>query len=103
VDTKSQVSQILWSKNYRELVSSHGYSQNQLIVWKYPTMEKMAELKGHSSRVLQLAQSPDGETVVSGAGDETLRFWKIFEKENKVVRSNKGFSDLLKTQHTLIR
>lgn len=23
-------------------------------------------------------QSPDGTTVVSGAGDETLRFWKVF-------------------------
>lgn len=23
-------------------------------------------------------QSPDGTTVVSAAGDETLRFWKVF-------------------------
>ena len=38
----------------------------------------MAELTGHTSRVLHLAQSPDGETVVSGAADETLRFWKVF-------------------------
>ena len=24
--------------------------------------------------------SPDGESVVTGAGDETLRFWNIFSK-----------------------
>jgi cell division cycle protein 20 (cofactor of APC complex) len=40
---------ILWSKNYRELVSSHGFSQNQLIVWKYPGMQKIIELTGSIS------------------------------------------------------
>lgn len=43
-------------------------------------MEKVATLTGHSSRVLYLAMSPDGENIVSGAGDETLRFWNIFPK-----------------------
>jgi len=82
IDTKSQVCQLLWSTNYREIVSSHGYSQNQLTIWRYPSMNKVAELEGHTSRVLYMALSPDGETCVSGAGDETLRFWKIFEKDH---------------------
>lgn len=41
----------------------------------------MQELTGHTSRVLHLAISPTGETVVSAAADETVRFWKIFERE----------------------
>ena len=40
-------------------------------------MVKVAELTGHPSRVLHMAQSPDGTTVVTAAADETLRFWKI--------------------------
>lgn len=32
---------------------------------------------GHTSRVLYLAMSPDGEKIVTGAGDETLRFWNL--------------------------
>ena len=81
---------IKWSKTYKnELVSSHGFSQNQLIVWDYPKMEKLAELTGHTSRVLQMAMSPDGETVVSVAGDETLRFWRIFESE-RATKSSRG-------------
>ncbi|KAF2530956.1 hypothetical protein F2Q70_00033441 [Brassica cretica] len=52
--------------------------QNQLTLWKYPSMVKMAELTGHTSRVLYMAQSPDGCTVASAAGDETLRFWNVF-------------------------
>jgi len=31
------------------------------------------------SLILQ-AMSPDGEAIVTGAGDETLRFWNVFSK-----------------------
>ena len=41
-------------------------------------MVKVAEFTGHTSRVLHMAQSPDGTTVVSAAADETLRFWRVF-------------------------
>jgi cell division cycle protein 20 (cofactor of APC complex) len=87
IDTESQVSSLVWSKNsnYKEIVSGHGFSQNQICVWKYPSLAKAAELRGHTSRVLEMAISPDGTTVVSGAADETLRFWKIFESENTVA------------------
>jgi cell division cycle 20-like protein 1 (cofactor of APC complex) len=65
-------------------VSTHGFSsttaQNQICIWKYPTLDMVASLSGHTHRVLYLAMSPDGETIVTGAGDETLRFWSAFPK-----------------------
>ncbi|KAG0050199.1 substrate-specific activator of APC-dependent proteolysis [Gryganskiella cystojenkinii] len=79
-DTGSQVCNLAWSKTSRELVSTHGYSQNQVLVWKYPQMQQLASLPGHGMRVLYLALSPDGQTIVTGAGDETLRFWNVFQK-----------------------
>ncbi|MCL7043902.1 hypothetical protein MKW94_024687 [Papaver nudicaule] len=78
VDTGSQVCSLLWNKNERELLSSHGFTENQLTLWKYPSMVKIADLTGHTSRVLFMAQSPDRCTVASAAGDETLRFWTVF-------------------------
>lgn len=78
VDTDSQVCNLIWSKNVNEIVSTHGYSLNQIIVWRYPQMSKVATLTGHTYRVLYLAMSPDGQTIVTGAGDETLRFWNVF-------------------------
>jgi len=82
IDTGSQVCNLSWSSNVNELVSTHGYSQNQVVVWKCPSMEPIATLTGHTYRVLYLAMSPDGETIVTGAGDETLRFWNVFSKSN---------------------
>ena len=68
----------MFSKNCNELVSTHGYSDNAIVVWKYPSMRKLSTLTGHNLRVLYLAMSPDGESIVTGAGDETLRFWNVF-------------------------
>ncbi|KDD71770.1 hypothetical protein H632_c4429p0, partial [Helicosporidium sp. ATCC 50920] len=98
VDTGSQVCNLSWSKNVNELVSTHGYSQNQIVVWRYPTMQKLATLTGHSYRVLYLASSPDGETIVTGAGDETLRFWNVFPgSKSSGGGAARGMSSLLRT------
>lgn len=80
IHTGSQVCNLAWSKHSSEFVTTHGYSQNQIGIWKYPSLEQVAELTGHSNRVLYLAMSPDGENIVTGAGDETLRFWNVFKK-----------------------
>jgi cell division cycle 20-like protein 1, cofactor of APC complex len=78
VDTGSQVCNVRWSLSCEELVTSHGYSQNHIAVWKYPSMTRVATLTGHTYRVLFMAMDPSGERIVTGAGDETLRFWSVF-------------------------
>ncbi|CAA7403785.1 unnamed protein product [Spirodela intermedia] len=99
VDTGSQVCNLVWSKNVNELVSTHGYSQNQIIVWRYPSMSKLATLIGHTMRVLYLAISPDGQTIVTGAGDETLRFWNVFPSPKfQSNESDIGSTSLGRTQ-----
>jgi len=92
VDTGSQVCNLSWSKHASELVSTHGYSQNQILVWKYPSLVQVAKLTGHSYRVLYLAMSPDGEAIVTGAGDETLRFWNVFSKARSQKESKSALN-----------
>lgn len=88
-DTGSQICNMIWSKNTDEIVTSHGYSKYNLTLWDFPSMDPIAILKGHSFRVLHLTLSADGTTVVSGAGDETLRYWKLFDKpKNKIPTSS---------------
>lgn len=83
-DTGSQVCALQWSDTYRELVSSHGFSDNQLCLWKYNSasnadaLVKMKEFRGHTARVLHMARSPDGTQIVTAGADESLRFWDMF-------------------------
>lgn len=83
IDTNSQVCGLEWNRHHKEILSGHGYSPNEIIknelcLWRYPSMDKVGNLKRHTSRVLHLSQSPDGLTVVSAVADGTLRFWDIF-------------------------
>ena len=55
-------------------------------------MTKLTTLTGHTYRVLYLSMSPDGQNVVTGAGDETLRFWNMFPSNKR--EKNMGSSSL---------
>ncbi|KAK6158506.1 hypothetical protein DH2020_005820 [Rehmannia glutinosa] len=97
VNTGSQVCSLLWSTHERELLSAHGFNDNQLTLWRYPSMVKIVELYGHTSRVLSMAKSPDGRNVASIAGDETLRFWNVFGtplKKPGTERKQEPFSNV---------
>lgn len=85
IEAESQVSSLIWNPFERELLSSHGFSRNQLSLWKYPSMKKTHDLTGHTARILSTTLSPNGKMVCSAAADETLRFWDIFEEKQIVV------------------
>ncbi|KAF0971784.1 hypothetical protein FDP41_010007 [Naegleria fowleri] len=80
--TSSQICNVYWNKQTNELVTTHGFSQNNITVWSsFPFVEPITHLYGHTERVLFLTSSPDGSQIVTGSGDETLRFWSLFEPE----------------------
>ncbi|ODV92432.1 hypothetical protein CANCADRAFT_56096 [Tortispora caseinolytica NRRL Y-17796] len=87
VDAGSQVTSIKWSTTYKEFVTTHGYPNNNLVIWEYPTLVRHADIEAHESRVLQACLSPDGSTLATAASDESLKFWKIFEVTSKKVTS----------------
>ena len=60
---------LLFLKDRNELVSTHGFSENKIVVWSVPKMKRLASLTGHTQRVLYLAASSNGSTIVTGAGD----------------------------------
>ena len=88
VDTGSQVCNLAWSKNCNEIVSTHGYSLNQIVVWRYLTMSKVDMLSGQTFQIVYLATSPNESAVVTGAGDETLRFWQVYPGRRSHNKSN---------------
>lgn len=66
-------------------MTTHGFSLNQINVWSInPNNEvsKTATLTGHSCRVLYLAGEYHGSRIVTGAGDQSLKFWNVFQEEN---------------------
>lgn len=101
IDTGSQVTSLRWSPHYREIVSSSGFPDNSLTIWSYPTLVRNIDIPAHESRVLHSCLSPGGQSlatagkphltdlpqlsdyanIFSSAADESLKFWKLFEKK----------------------
>lgn len=46
-------------------------------VWHIAEGKLIAKFEGHTSGILGLDFLPDGETVVSGSADSTIRFWTL--------------------------
>lgn len=83
IDTGSQVSGLLWSPVYHELLSTHGQPDNMVAIWSYPALGKVGRMLGHEDRILHSAMGPDGQTVATASADETLRFWKCFVGDSR--------------------
>lgn len=102
--TGSQVCSLLWNPHETELISSHGYSKNQIVIWNYSKMTRICELTAHKNRVLYLSLSPNGCSLVSGSGDESICFWSINDEkelESKKTSNNDQFKQNISTQNTL--
>ena len=89
-ETGSRVCNLAFSKHSDEIISSHGFSNNEICIWNAGDFRKVKTLKGHLSRVLYLAMSPCGNYIVSGAGDETLRVWNLGYDTEDAVEMGKG-------------
>lgn len=96
IDTGSQVTSLRWSNAYKELVSSSGFPDNSLSIWSYPTLVKNIEIPAHESRVLHSALSPDGQMLATAAADESLKFWKVFERKAGTANLAAGGSASIK-------
>lgn len=84
VDAGSQVCALYWSPRADEIVSTHGFSQNHTKIWNAPLRTPVAALAGHTARILYLAPSPDASTIVTGAPDGRLCFWRLYDNSDPV-------------------
>lgn len=103
-ESESQVCNLVWSPETLQLVSSHGYTLNQINIWHVKkrlaalryrnsalrqaanppvdrplALGKTATLTGHTSRVLYMTTNPRGTKIASAAGDGTLKVWKCIQ------------------------
>jgi cell division cycle 20-like protein 1 (cofactor of APC complex) len=90
IQASSQVCTLAWSPlRSDEVLSTHGFSEHNLALWSYPGGRAVGRFEGHSQRVLFQATGPDGSTVATGSGDQTIRFWNVFKAAGRSSRSRK--------------
>lgn len=86
IQCESQVCGLRWSASHAEIVSTHGFGTNELALWHYPSVTRIASIRAHDSRVLQSTLSADGTTLVTAAANEHLKFWELFPARHALRR-----------------
>ncbi|KAJ2914968.1 hypothetical protein MD484_g5466, partial [Candolleomyces efflorescens] len=90
VRTPSQVTSIQWAPHRKEILTTHGYPTNSIMLHAYPSMERVAEIRdAHDARVLFSCVGPAGDVVCTGAGDENLKFWRIWDLQSEQLTKKK--------------
>ncbi|PFH53498.1 hypothetical protein AMATHDRAFT_137284 [Amanita thiersii Skay4041] len=97
IKTPSQITSLIFAPHKKEIMSTHGYPTNAIMIHAYPSMERVAEIRdAHDSRVLYSCVSPAGDIVCTGAGDENLKFWRLWDAASSVAaKKRKGGVDEL--------
>ena len=86
IDTNSQVCNIKFDQFSDKIITTHGFSDNLTVIWKYPGLEISEILKGHRERVIYFAYCPKGTSIATGAGDETIRLWNINNQTKNIKK-----------------
>lgn len=84
IDTGSQVCGLYWgSKN--EIISAHGYSQNEVKVWDHDFNTRRV-LRMHKNRVLHFAVSKEEDIFCTGSSENEICFWSYSDDINELHR-----------------
>ncbi|KAG0145429.1 hypothetical protein CROQUDRAFT_45857, partial [Cronartium quercuum f. sp. fusiforme G11] len=92
LETKSQVTSIIFNPYAREFLCTHGMPDMNFSIYTFPNFNLVADItKAHETRILHSALSPDGTIVVTASSDENLKFWRVFENKKTKILPNAPF------------
>lgn len=77
--------------------SLHGYlSYNIFQVWEIASKKVLAAFKGHAGAVQSLDLSPDGNILVTGSNDCSVRIWNMRDGSSKVLSTEGNIFTLVR-------
>ena len=73
------------------LLSGGGMPDNTLIVWDYNKKEAITKMQGHNDSLTTIMALKDGQTVLTGSLDCSIRIWDISNsKELMIIKQHSG-------------
>jgi len=69
------VMSLAFSPDSRVLAAGTAWASSDITLWDVVAKAKLPNLTGHRGFVTSLAFSPDGKTLASASGDQTIKLW----------------------------
>jgi WD40 repeat protein len=77
-----RITALALSPDRKVLASGEGYLPSPVRLWDASTGKEMNRLEGHRGWISALVFWPDGKTLASASGDQTIRLWDISNVTN---------------------
>ena len=81
----SQICDIYWNKEYKELITTEGYASNGISLWNESNLTNVATIAGHHERILYSAISPRRDKIATVTTKDPIQIWNIFPKKHEVI------------------
>jgi len=81
---------LAFSPDSKILASGAGYVESGIRVWEAASGTLLARLEGHRTWVSALVFRPDGDSLVSASGDQTIRLWNVAGLRSLADRTGPG-------------
>ncbi len=75
--TEDYVTALALSPDKRILASGAGTAESEIRLWDAASGHALGTLEGHRAGIDQLLFFPDGNTLASASGDQTIRLWNV--------------------------
>ena len=94
VDTGAQVSALHFYSEYHEVITTHGYTLNDICFWKYPHMTLIERLEGFSNRILQSALNPTLNLLATACPEDGIvNIWSLASSRT-CITGKEAFEDV---------
>jgi len=90
IETKSPVYSVMFNRNNKEIISTHGGELNEINKWNYKDLKlNSTSTNAHQSRILYSCQNFNGSKLLTSSHDEVIKIWrfkkiKVKNKESKL-------------------
>ena len=74
-------------------ILANGNSDHVVHLWDAQLGKHLQSLRGHTGPICAIDFHPNGETLVSGSADQTVRLWKIKNQEAQLAQILHGHTD----------
>ncbi|KAK8841883.1 hypothetical protein M9Y10_026835 [Tritrichomonas musculus] len=87
INTNSQVCNLYWNKDYNEIISTHGFSQNHIAIWKGNDLSLIRQYFENYNRVLYMTHSYDETKIATLIPSEGIDIWNFFPEQRLSLMS----------------
>ncbi|MBC8347562.1 MAG: protein kinase [Verrucomicrobia bacterium] len=88
---EERITELALSPDGSVLASSGGFVESTVRLWHVNSGLELARLEGHRTYIQSLVYWPDGKTLASASGDQTIRLWDV-GKLNEIAETVTTFA-----------